>query len=353
VAYLREGCHYEVWSTAPGSQVAHRVLSRYVTAFDYALADSETTTANLTFQKASGSAASSCCEAFRALMAGEHEILITRGGFPVWHGPIARVTERRSTVKVKAYDRSVWWQKWRTIPSTFSEVTEDLGAMWLRMAGLALGVHPAGVTLPAAPLVGINATRSVTAGAAEAGKDIDEVSRTGMPWTIVGDTIILGRPTGYTVARLTDEDFVEDLALVQDAEAWGSRVWMNGDAGIQATAGGANSRGVLKDVVVSDRQITDLTSAQAAADRRQANLGGDAPPIVLEMPDGDGATLAPTAGLAFSQLVPGRTFAVRLSNAYCRAGFPTERYTLTDVKVSCSGLSQESVKVTLVPEQTR
>lgn len=353
--FLNQNCSYELWTTLRGSIVQLGAFGEWWTGGKWGRTQSGTTTGTFTFDKRAAQASqatAACCLALSQMRTGVHEVVVARGGTEVWRGPIARISEGRSRVEVKAYDRSVWFRDWRTVPQPF-DMQADLADLWSAIAQMAMAPDGAGLTLPPMPTVGVNGRRSIQPGRKPAGADIDELSRSGVTWTMVAGDLIPGATVKARAPILMQEDsFTDELLVVEDLEAWGSRVWVTGDGQTVAVAGGVTSDGLLKDKVVAEKSITDAISAQWRAERERENLGFDRPPTTLVVPPNAG--LADDAPVTIADLVPGQRFQVYVPS-YCRSAAVTGKFTLTamDVQLTKSGQGMtEKVQVTMVPEQT-
>jgi hypothetical protein len=348
---LGDNCRYQILAALPGGLGEVVDLSDACTDLQWDRKASTTTVATASLAKRAGKAqptiaggpvAADCCARIAQLATVEQEIEIRRGGDVVWAGPLGVIDEGTNDVKLKAADESVWIRDWRTVPTSYTALTAasdgktpilDLNDVWHAVASLALASGPTGLSLtPGAP-VGVPALRAVLPGKRMAGSDIDEMTRTGRPWTMLGRGLTLDA-ADLDPIDLSEDDFLAELRVIESGEQWGSRIWLNGNGDVQAVWGGANSRGIVKDIVITETTIMDKVSAMNAAQRRWAAGGGDVPVPMVVVPDG--SQLALTAGVDVADLVPGRPINVRLAS-YCTARVSLASFALVDVSVKVSG----------------
>lgn len=357
---LRDGCQYQLVSARLGGGQLDD-LSDACIDVQWDRKDSTTTVATATLAKRAGNnqrtitggvVTADCCSKIAVLATIAQEFEVRRGGDVVWAGPLSVIDEGRDNVKLRALDESVWIRDWRTVPTPYNapkdvngSPTRDLDGVWHDVAALAAG-SGTGLMIPAGTFIGTNAARSILPGKRTAGSDIDEITRTGRVWTMLGRTITFDAAT-LPPLTLDEDDFLTELRVVENGEQWASRVWLNGNGDIQAVAGGANSLGIVKDVIVNETTIMDQASAVSAAQRRWQAGGGDQPVPTVVVPSG--AELAETALVNMVDLVPGRPVTVRLAS-FCTNKTSLAAFTLADVAVKVTGRAggvDELVSITL------
>lgn len=354
---LGDDCSYQVLATLPGGAGDVVDLSEVCTDVQWDRKDSTTSVCTATLQKragraqptiAGGAVAADCCARISQLATVEQEFEVRRGGQIVWAGPLGVIDEGINDVKLKAVDESVWIRDWRTVPRSYTAPldvdaktpTRDLNDVWHDVASFALSSGPTGFTLtPGAP-VGLNAARAILAGKRTAGSDIDEMTRTGRSWTMLGRGLTFDAST-LDPLNLAEDDFLAELRVIESGEQWASRVWVNGNGNVQAVYGGTNTRGIVKDIVINESTIMDEVSAMNAARRRWEAGGGDVPVPTVVVPDG--SQLALTADVDLVDLIPGRLVDVRLAS-YCSIRVTAASFALTDVSVKVAG-GTETVQV--------
>lgn len=354
--YLRDGCGYRfvVTPNGGGSGVPIADLTRSAVEATWGRRLNATSEATLVLQKTDSGPKYSCC-AQLPLIAGhavEYELQIQRGGRLVWVGSIASIDEGRDQVTIRARDGSVWFRDWRIIRTARQFDAVDIVTQWVTVASDALAVYNPGVLLPGTPtLSGTTGSRTVTPTTAKVASVLDEITRAGVDWCVVGREVFVGSATpADPTANLTDADVLGDLHLNEDGESFATYVVATGDAGLTASASVTGPGGVVKDDIVDQRTATDTGSLAAAASARLGTVGAQGhAPLVLAIPSG--SVLAPTTGVTIAQLVPGSTFTVNASGFCRRVAAFVQR--LTDLTVNVKGEGEgETVKVTMEPRRT-
>lgn len=349
MGFLSDGCVYQFRTANRGSSIPRMDLTSFVTDHRWGRVLSDTSTAKLTLTKSA--ATGTCCTQLVDMRTAEQDLVIVRGTAEVWRGPMDTIVEKRETVEVTAKDPSVWFREWRAPSLPVVVENLELAEVWSRVVTAALNGDQAGLSpVPRPADTGVLAARTMEPLRALTTTHLDELSRTGIPWTVVGGQVLVDQRTVAPVL-LTEEAFTSDISIVEDANPWGSRVTQNGDGTLQAPVSGANPAGVIKDIVLADRTIIDAPSATWSAQRYLDNIGGDRPPIVVAVPNGAG--LATDAAVDIGQLVPGRRFTVRLSSGYCRSGFVSTAFTLSAVEVKRQKAGVDLVAVSFIPEVIR
>lgn len=358
---LGDDCAYQVVATTLGGLSEIADLTDSCTDLVWDRKQSTTTVATATLQKRAGAPQPTingaaieqdCCARIARLTTVEQEFEIRRGGEVVWAGPLAVIDEGRGDVKLKAVDQSVWFRQWRTVPVAYtapldpvsSKPTRDLDDVWHDIASLALAAGPTGLALVAGTKIGVPAARAILPSKQIAASDIDELTRTGRPWTMLGRGLEFDAAL-HPAVQLSEDDFIGDLRVIESGEQWASRVTVNGNGNVQAIWGGANPAGLVKDIIVNETTIMDTTSALNAAQRRWAEGGGDIPLPSVVVPSG--AQLATTADVAMSNLIPGCSIDVRLAS-FCSVDVTVARFALVEVSVHVTGGSSSAVETIAV-----
>lgn len=270
-----------------------------------------------------------------------HVLVIARDGERVWEGPITSLTYSADALLIEARDHSAWLaQRTTKVADTFVGV--DLATIAETLVRDAYDADdPCLEAYVDATPTGIDADRTYEVDDGYIADHLRDLAETGLDWTQLGRALIITGEVGAgVVATLNDGDFLEGLEVVEDGLALCTRAIVQGD-GVTGVAGGVDTYYGLHDCLVDADEVLDQASATAAAQGRvdASNPG----PVYVRVPDG--ASLAPTAGVCFNDLVPGTLFTVR-SSITCRDVAATLR--LVELSVTVSG-GEESVAPVLVP----
>lgn len=251
----------------------------------------------------------------------QHELVIYRNKAIAWAGPVVGFGGKYSQGKIRARDRSVWWDhRW---VSDLAFVQRELADIFVAYFASAMNQDPiAGFTLTATA-TGILGTRSVAASDHKpAGPEMREVSQVGIDWTVVGLTCVAGGktiPTGR-LPVISDDHLREPPDIDCDGLAQmnvsgltgqqpqdsvtgqfvvGDRVYG------QASDAARTARDGLLQSNVQDDKAGDVPSCIAGAASTLA-LFGDAPILVSSL------ALASNAPVTMDTLVPGAILDVEL-----------------------------------------
>lgn len=294
-----------------------------------------------------------CCSLFGEIDAWSHELVLVRDDVVVWAGPITTLGVQGEDATVTARDLAQWFYR-RRLRADHAFDNVDLSVIFQAYVDDALSLDNSMlISLTASPC-GVLGTRSTLAlQNLYCGDQLDELSTTGIDWTVIGRSILVGgavvpAPLYATPPLLTDESFATPPLVNRDgmgmATDWLVRGAGGGDGpdSIYAEAGGVDPTYGLVDQVVTYDAILDLTSAAAAATTLRALAGAP----VSTISDGQ---LSPDAGVTMAELIPGVIFSVRLSET-CLPVQSASR--LAGVTVSVSADADEQVSVTFQPEGT-
>lgn len=288
-----------------------------------------------------------CCEAIGDVRTWCHEVAIYRCSTLQWSGPITKLTYTPSALIVDATDIVGWLDALPLLVGVdltglvdVTEIARQLIVANLDANGagcMIMDVRPSGITLEDYFLDGLNDLGTTeTVGAAL--RDLS--SQFGLNFTAIGRRLVLfGGATPLShLGTLTDEDFIGELAVVEDgADATTMAVVTGGfDPQIASVEGVC---GVVGRVVHLDSPDAEEEDALALAQRIVA--GGYPTPLRVEV--GAGAALSPEAPVCLEQMVPGVNIRV-LSNETCRVAAADLRLTALAVQV---GANSEAVQVTL------
>jgi len=277
----------------------------------------------------------------------EHDLVLWRAAEPdaVFAGPIRSCSYKPGQVTVTAKDPTAWFERRRIgTDTTYDDV--DLAHIFGAIAGEALAQDPSPnlqiIVVPCG-FTGTRITRIVER--ALAADLMRELARSGVDWTAVGRTILIGGP-GLTDALgdlvLIDEA-VDNPALEKAGDATVTQQtirWQAADdqAPMLTTVPsvGIGQLGLLE-ALDEEADIADATSAGAAAQGRLDLL--DRNPRVVS------CGLTSDAPATIAQLVPGRRVDFRLST------LPIAAEGVTRLLKLSVGVTQdaEAVKITTTP----
>lgn len=242
--------------------------------------------------------------------AWQHELVIYRGDgpTPAWAGPLnlpPRLTVESATIRAR--DGFAWFER-RPLLSDLAFYNTDLADIFEAVAEAALVRDPSpGITV-AARRTGIVGDRVIVgAQRRRAADELRELADTGVDWTFVGRSMLVGGEEVPTEVAfpLTDADIEDPTIDPAEPATMVSAVGANGgEAGtpLVADAGGVDSARGLVHVVVNAPGIQDMGSLQVHADAQLR--------ILREAQDFFSATLTERAGVAMGDLVPGARVSV-------------------------------------------
>ena len=234
-----------------------------------------------------------------------HWVTAWDGGVPVWTGPIHRVVMDDRITAVSARDVSTFM--WRTrVPTTRTWETTDPGRIAANLWELMLEIH------------GVNAHPQVYPDPAAEKFDfqtvadsrmmhqaIDDLTKLGLDWAVVGGTPVFGPPVDGPVETLRECDFQTELRVVRDGVDTFNNVRVQGknyaETHIEPLAG------LNLQSLVSLDDLFGVANIQRAT--RQYTKNAARIRDVLEVPAS--ASLHPDAPVSLADLVPGTQFLVQ------------------------------------------
>ncbi|MFI0827306.1 hypothetical protein ACH4Q7_22940 [Streptomyces roseolus] len=282
-----------------------------------------------------------CCAALGRVRPWRHKLVIYRNGRWVWEGPIV-VPEWRAAglVELSAYDPLAWLD--RRVPHENMRFSgRDLAdiAAWLIADGFAPDDpgHEVEILAPTR----IRGDREYEEGIGQTGDHLRDLAETGLDFTAIGSRIVL-MPENYCgrVGTLTDADFPDGLAVVDDGLALATRWIVTGKNDVRGEAGGRDAYFGLLERYVEQTSILDAASATAAA-RSRLRTSNPAPVFI----DSQQTTLSPEAPVEVERLVPGWCLDVT-TTATCRQ--IAQSLKILGVRVAETG-DGERVSVQLTP----
>jgi hypothetical protein len=242
-----------------------------------------------------------CCGALANLSAWRHKLVIYRNGGPVWEGPITIAQwTTDSQVEIRAVDILGWLD--RRVPHedmTFTGI--DLAVIAETLINDAFAPDDPGHSVEILAPTRIRGNREYEEDDGQTGDHLRDLAETGLDYTAVGSTIVL-MPEDFCglVGSLTDADFPNGLAVVEDGLALATRWVVHGKDEVVGTAGGIDPYYGLLERSVEETSILDNASAGAAARSRLA--ASNPAPVVI---DSQQTTLSPEAPVDLATLVPG------------------------------------------------
>lgn len=298
-----------------------------------------------------GVAYEECCDEIADFHCWAHSITVRRDGRNVWSGPITDMEFDDNGVSFKAEDVSAWLSR-RRVHSRVNYEDTDLVTIFNAIVEDAISVdNEFGLITDVTPS-GVYGSRDVKAAEYKmADKELSELARTGVDWTVVNRTMYIGGqeliPSTNT-PTLTDDHIVSPSKVRELGEIETEvNVLGNGKdtqgASIVGTVTNADAEvdyGVHESVVTEDR-IRDAQSAVAAAQTRLDIFRK--PPTIFS-----GGRLSEEAPFALEDLIPGLTIPVLILH-HCRR--ISGNYRLQKVKYSEDG-GDEQVEIDVQPMGT-
>ncbi|QBZ73516.1 minor tail protein [Streptomyces phage Mischief19] len=315
--------------------------SGVLTSVEYnrVLNDASTATATL------GVSGPACCRQLGGVRSWRHMLNLYRNGSFIWSGFITNVDWNFDNVVVDATD--IIGLLDRRVPhSDMSFTGTDITEIARRLVEDGLAPDDPGHTVTVIDEAGVTGGRTYSLNVGQTADHLRDLAGTGLDFTAVGNNIVI-MPDGFcdVVGRLSDQDFPSGLTVSEDGASLATRQLVAGADGVIGVAGGVNAYYGLLEIYSEQTNITDQTSADAAAKAALASSLGV--PVFIATQN---VTLSPTANVDLAALVPGWCVDVTTA-ATCRE--ITQRLKVTGVKVSEDGGTgsgqpgQESITVTL------
>lgn len=258
-----------------------------------------------------------CCPDFADIDTWANLLRITWEGIEAWVGPITFVRHFTDGIFLKAHDLSIHWQT-RVLGEHHHEAV-DLATIFADYHRDAYNQDPWGVDVVAQP-VGLTGTRDVLAtDGMVAWSAISELTRTGLDYTVVGRTMIVGgeEVPAAPITTLRDDHFTEPLTVVDDGVVRATDYVVSGGDQITGRAALPETSDVRRRYGLitgrsQERNILDELSAGRAAKTRLDFMQDS---IRVEPPTH--AYLAPSAPIQLVDLIPGARIDIN-SAATCR-----------------------------------
>jgi hypothetical protein len=219
----------------------------------------------------------------------------------VWSGPITQIEWTADDVTIQAVD-IVGLLDRRVPHQDFTFTGTDLAEIARQLIDDGFAPDDPGHTVTVIGPSGVTGGRQYATDIGQTGDHLRDLAETGLDFTAVGNNIVLLPETFCeVVGRLSDQDMPEGLSVAEDGTALATRWVVAGqDATVEGTAGGTDSYYGLLERYVEQTSITDSASAQAAAEAKLRT--SRVAPVFI---DTQAVTLAPTAPVDITQLVPG------------------------------------------------
>lgn len=289
-----------------------------------------------------------CCWALGNLQAWEHELAIWRDNTEVWVGVVGEPEYTREQVVIPARDLFTWFEV-RVLPVDRTFTATDLGDIFQIYADDALAAdNSMGIVVATTP-VGVIGDRQVAAVSyRRAADELRELARSGIDWTMIGRTMLVGGEQVPTTASLSlvEDDILDPKARIRGFLTTTEAIVVGGQGHVSETpvvgiAGGVDPVYGLVQRVTSEPAILDDNSAFYAADAQLAFAAS--PPTFVE------GRLDPNAGFGFEDLIPGTRADLRLDIG-CRRILDAFRLQSVDVAARQTERAQEEeIAVVFVP----
>lgn len=272
-----------------------------------------------------------CCQQLGNIRSWRHLLNIYRGDEFMWSGPIVRVDWSSATCVVTAVD--IIGLLDRRVPhQSFDFHDVDITQIAALLVDDGLAPDDPGHTTTVIGPSGVLAGRVYEAAVGQTGDHLRDLADTGLDFTAVGNNIVI-LPDDFAdvVGHLSDEDMPEGVTVTEDGASLGTRQIVAGsEAGTPVgIAGGVNPYYGLLEIYTEQTTMADQAAANAAAAAKlKSNLGV---PVYI---DTQNVTLAPTANIDVSRLVPG--WCVDIStDSTCR--MITQRLKITGLSIKEEG----------------
>ncbi len=311
----------------------------------------------------------SCCECLGDIEPWCHELHIARDGVDVWLGPVTEVVYEFDKVTIRALD-VLGWATVRVSACAINYTANpdpkghDCGFVPRGPADLTTiaqtildyAFDPFAEDDPCIlPYVSPTPTGRVEPRFFPAFTDtafiqLDTLAQTGINYTVVGRTVILGSqaPPAAPIATLLDEHIIGAVQLTKTGLLQANRWYVpfkNDDPPGPGAADAANRycTGLIERMTAQHDEITLVGDAVATAVDLLNATPNSTSPRLLEVPDG--SRLSPEAPWTFDKMIPGVRVDVGITRLCVNA---TQSFLLTGVSVRQTK-DDEEVTLTLGP----
>lgn len=297
-----------------------------------------------------------CCDWASKIKPWRDEIAVFYDTVRVWSGPVTEVHWVGDELRIDCKDRYEWMRRRKIHNDHDYGAAVDLSTIFGDIVTDALSVD----TSPNYTLAG--SLCGTTVGSAEGRKflgsqstyaidALNELSRTGVDWTMIDRTLTYGgpKPTANTLPLLRPVHFEDEPEAVLDGDLFGTRFTVVGngvgeaadkvsatntpDATLEATYG-------VHERIEPEPLIRDNASALSNANARYRLYGQFGIPFYLS-----GGKLRPSAPIDVSDLIPGSVFRVQVEDP-CK---PVPRFVRLSSVTGSVGPEHQYISVNFEP----
>lgn len=312
------GCgNYDVFLMRRGG--SRMVKQLKFTAIEWNRNIDDVSIANVVLAGIQGGKGTWCCDDAHLITPWEHEVGVYRNGLRVWAGPVVSRSSTKAGISINCRDLMVWMKR-RRVHNDMNFVNADLAAIFHRVVNDALIPDNTMGLVVNPQLCGVNGDRKILAAQYKiAWPIIDELSRTGVDWTVVDRQVSIGNFELQLdpIATLTDGSFIEydefqvsGDDLVTDAVTIGDGFGEAGATIVGRTVGGDFARYGVHELVFQESSIRDNLSANRNA-RSRWDLNHEPAKFFT------GGVLSQEAEIDVSELIAGRAVRLAISEDLC------------------------------------
>lgn len=288
-----------------------------------------------------------CCSVYGKIGTWGHEIVMFRDGERVWEGPITNIKWRRGGVSIIAQD-VLARSKRKATTARYVEVADQVVDQALLDIQDCFATNDPNVLAHVQVLgagTGPANTRDVKVYGGYWYDQLQELSKAGLMWTVVGRRIILWPSTvnlGTTATLLPADHMSGEVEIEEDGMELATDTVAVNDEGLAGTnyTGVDPFYGQVEMLIASD----GLTSAALNSVAAQHGELHRPAPLILNVPQG--SVLSCDAPFGIDELVAGTTVPVKVDSGLCRTLLATQQ--LTNLKVTQNS-DGEKVAVTVQP----
>lgn len=245
-----------------------------------------------------------CCGFIDSVHTWRHELVVARDGVPVWSGPIVRLEVTREEAVLYAWDQLAWLSRRAVVTEATLEL--DVARIAERLVTDAMNQQDDVdlVELLDVRETGIIEEREYRAGTQTVLEALRELATGPIDFTAVGRRVVIGGELGLgNVPTFTDDDFAEDLRVVEDGLSLYTGFASRGrdDDVVEIVGGPSDYYGLLQGVGLEQDSLTTEAGVISAGERFLGNRA--VAPRYVQTPAG--ATLSPASTQDLGELVPG------------------------------------------------
>ena len=285
-----------------------------------------------------------CCEQLGELEPLADTLVVKRNGTPMWFGWIQSIAYDRDNVLIDAQDALGWLQRRVVHADQTYPAGTDLSTIFTGLWNDALIYGDLNIILNAQPSGATGSREYLAAEYRNVFDLVRELFNTGLDATVLGQALYIGG-LDFGTLQFGIDDFEGNVKVTKQGGSYVNRSIVKGESGVVGISPVGPATGVppwpVVERVNEDSNITDVVSAQSAADSRIAF--SPVVPRILETPQG--ARLKRCDDDLLARLNPGARVLVD-TRGLCYES--VEEFRLSGVSVEVTG-GQESVGVTLQP----